>query len=262
MDRIEAGRYWDENAPVWTRLARAGCDIYRDYVNTPAFLAMLPDVSGLTGLDIGCGEGHNTRLLAGRGARMAGIDISPTFIAAARQAGADDPRGVEFRVADACELPFEDRSFDFATAFMSLMDMPDARPALREARRVLTPDGFCQFSISHPCTNTPHRRLIRDEDGRERALEIGGYFDPPSGRVDEWIFTGAPPELREGLRRFRVPCLHRTLSWWLNAVVDAGLVIERVNEPRADDRAARECPKVADTRLVPYFLHVRCRRAE
>jgi trans-aconitate methyltransferase len=41
-----------------------GHDIYRDHLNTPAFFAMLPDVEGLAGLDIGCGEGHNTRLLA------------------------------------------------------------------------------------------------------------------------------------------------------------------------------------------------------
>ena len=37
---------------------------------------MLPDVRGLLGLDIGCGEGHNTRLLAGRGARVVAVDIA------------------------------------------------------------------------------------------------------------------------------------------------------------------------------------------
>ena len=42
---------------------RAGYDHYRDGLNTPAFLAMLPETRGLSGLDIGCGEGHNTRLL-------------------------------------------------------------------------------------------------------------------------------------------------------------------------------------------------------
>ena len=79
MDHNEVGRMWDENAEVWTRLAREGYDVYRDYVNTPVFLAMLPDVSGLSGLDIGCGEGHNTRLVAGRGAKMTALDISRTF---------------------------------------------------------------------------------------------------------------------------------------------------------------------------------------
>ncbi len=51
-------------------VARAGYDVFRDHLNTPAFFALLPDVAGLSGLDIGCGEGHNTRLLARRGARV------------------------------------------------------------------------------------------------------------------------------------------------------------------------------------------------
>lgn len=80
MDDREVGRYWNDNADVWTRLARAGYDVYRDYLNTPAFLAMLPDVRGRFGIDIGCGEGHNTRQIAKRGARLVGIDIAEVFI--------------------------------------------------------------------------------------------------------------------------------------------------------------------------------------
>jgi hypothetical protein len=64
MDHEGVGSYWDENAQAWAELARAGFDHYRDGLNTPAFLAMLPEVDGLVGLDLGCGEGHNTRLLA------------------------------------------------------------------------------------------------------------------------------------------------------------------------------------------------------
>lgn len=52
MDHEEVGRYWDENAEVWTELVRAGYDHYRDGLNTPAFLDMLPDVNGLSGLDV------------------------------------------------------------------------------------------------------------------------------------------------------------------------------------------------------------------
>ena len=61
MDYREVGRVWDENADVWTRLVRAGYDVYRDFLYTPAFLAVLPDVRGRLGLQVGCGEGWNTR---------------------------------------------------------------------------------------------------------------------------------------------------------------------------------------------------------
>ena len=91
MDHNEAGHHWNDSAESWTKLARAGYDVYRDHLNTPAFFAMLPNVEGLSGLDIGCGEGFNTRLLAERGARMNAIDISSVFISYAQQAENEMP---------------------------------------------------------------------------------------------------------------------------------------------------------------------------
>jgi ubiquinone/menaquinone biosynthesis C-methylase UbiE len=260
MDHLTVGRYWDENAEVWTRLVREGYDVYRDHLNTPAFLAMLPPVDGLLGLDIGCGEGSNTRQLARRGARMVAVDISQTFVRHATAEEAREPLGVRYARASAVQLPFPDDAFDFATAFMSLMDVPGQDGALREARRVVRPGGFFQFSITHPCTDTPHRRILRDATGRTYALEVGRYFEQRRGELETWIFGAAPAELRATLRPFRVPRFHRTLSSWLNGVIDAGWVIERVGEPSAGDDAVARCPHVQDTQVAPFFLHVRCRR--
>ena len=142
---------WEANAETWTRHARAGYDIYRDALNTPAFLSILPPVRGLTGLDVGCGEGSNTRQLARRGAKMHAIDIAPTFIRHARAAEETEPLGIIFSVADGTRLPFSSQSFDFVVAFMSLMDIPDQQTVLLETARVLRPGGFLQFSITHPC---------------------------------------------------------------------------------------------------------------
>src|SRR5437879_2848367 len=119
MDHKDAGRYWNESAESWTKLARAGYDVYRDYLNTPAFFEMLPNVEGLTGLDIGCGEGHNTRLLAKRGARVTAIDIAEVFIAHAQETEKEMPLGIDYQKASAVDLPFPDPTFEFATAFMS-----------------------------------------------------------------------------------------------------------------------------------------------
>ncbi|HEY66887.1 MAG TPA: methyltransferase domain-containing protein [Thermoflexia bacterium] len=260
MNHTEVRHYWNRNADVWTRLARAGYDIYRDYLNTPAFFEMLPDVDGLLGLDIGCGEGHNTRLLAKRGARVTAIDISEVFVWHAKSLEDQEPLGIRYLIASAIELPFADLTFDFATGFMSLMDIPETGCVLAEAYRVLKPDGFLQFSISHPCFDTPHRRNLRDENGLTYAIEVGDYFQNLQGDVVEWLFGAAPPEIRESLRKFKIPRFTRTLSQWLNLVIEKGFLIERVEEPRPSDETVRECPDIQDAQVVAYFLHVRARK--
>jgi SAM-dependent methyltransferase len=260
MDHEDVGRYWDDNAEVWTELVRAGYDHYRDGLNTPAFLEMLPEVNGLSGLDVGCGEGHNTRLLAERGARMTGIDISRTFIRYAREAELEQPPGIRYEIASAVDLPFDGASFDFATAFMSLMDIPETELVLAEVFRVLRPGGFFQFSITHPCFDTPHRENLRDDTGRTYAIEVGDYFRRQRGEVDVWIFGAAPRELKESLRHFRMPRFTRTLSEWLNLLVEMGFVLERFGEPYPDDEAVRELPGLQDAQVVAYFLHVHARK--
>jgi len=109
-------------------------------VNTPAFFELLPPVDGLVCLDLGCGEGHNTRLLAGKGARIAALDIAESFVAAATQAGRG---GICYLVGDGAALPFRASSFDAVTAFMSLMDVAEPERTLSEVTRVCGPAGSC-----------------------------------------------------------------------------------------------------------------------
>jgi SAM-dependent methyltransferase len=260
MNRTEVAQYWEANAETWTRHARAGYDIYRDGLNTPAFLDMLPPIRGLAGLDIGCGEGFNTRELARLGARMQGIDIAPTFIRHACETEIIEPLGIEYSVTDATDMPFAAESFDFATAFMSMMDMADHDAALCETARVLRPGGFLQFSILHPCFSPPHRRTVREPNGTTRAIEVGGYFDTTEGRIDTWWLTNAPKEERDQVEPFRIPRFHRTLSGWVELMVGAGLIIERFGEPRVSAEVARAEPALEDTLVAPLFLHIRARK--
>jgi ubiquinone/menaquinone biosynthesis C-methylase UbiE len=260
MNHEEVGRHWNDNAETWTQLVRAGYDIYRDHLNTPAFFESLPDVSGLRGLDLGCGEGHNTRLLAQRGARLTAIDISETFIRHARETERARPLGIDYQLGSAIELPFPDACFDFATAFMSFMDIPETQRLFAEVFRVLRPGGFLQFSISHPCFDTPYRRNLRDDRGMTYAIEVAEYYRRQVGELDEWTFRTVPHHERMGLRKFRIPRFTHTLSEWFNLLLDAGFQLERVNEPRPSDETVRARPELQDAQVVAFFLHVRVRK--
>jgi ubiquinone/menaquinone biosynthesis C-methylase UbiE len=258
MDHQEVGRHWNNIASTWTSMARAGYDFYRDQFNTPAFMDLLPDVHGLLGLDVGCGEGYNTRLLVERGALMAAIDISDVFIDHASEIPCKG-RKIEYSVASAVRLPFVKESFDFATGFMSFMDIPEIEDVLTEIYRVLKPSGFVQFSISHPCFDTAHRVNLRNEDGLTYAIEVGDYFRNLNGEMLEFNKPGSHAA-KDGYPLIQIPRFTRTLSQWINGLIDARFIIERMNEPRPTDEQVQECPGIQDAQVVSYFLHIRVRK--
>ncbi len=96
-------------------------------------------------LDVGCGGGWLSVRLAEAVApgELVGIDFEQSQVDIARETAAE--RGLEnarFQVADALELPFEEGSFDVVHLGGVLLHVGDAGRALREARRVLRPNGL------------------------------------------------------------------------------------------------------------------------
>ncbi len=260
MESEEVKKYWDRNAKAWTQLSRAGYDTYRNYLNTPAFFALLPEVAGKKGLDIGCGEGYNTRLLVEHGAKVIGLDMSSVFVRQAKSFQSESSLIPEYLIGNAQELPFEDASFDFVTGFMSFMDIPDTETLLNEVWRALKPGGFLQFSISHPCFDLPRRKNLRDPEGRTYAFELGGYFQHGEGNVTEWLFSAAPPEAVENFSKFQTPNFNHPLSYWLNTLIQTGFVLEAFAEPMPDDQTVLEQPNIQDAQVIAYFLIIRARK--
>ncbi|MBL7177876.1 MAG: class I SAM-dependent methyltransferase, partial [Desulfobacteraceae bacterium] len=194
------------------------------------------------------------------GARVVAIDISDSFIKYAKQSEKQEPLGIDYKVASAVELPFDAFKFDFAVGLMSFMDIPEIDRVLAEAYRVLKPGGFLQFSIEHPCFATPHRRNLRNQEGLAYAVEVGDYFRNLQGEISEWIFGAAPPEMREGLRRFKTPRFTRTVSQWMNLIIKTGFVLEMIEEPYPSNETVLKCPEMQDAQVVAYFLHIRSRK--
>ncbi|MFX1390747.1 MAG: class I SAM-dependent methyltransferase [Promethearchaeota archaeon] len=260
MDDKEVGKYWDKNAENWVKLARMGYDRCRDLINSPAFFKMLPDISNLYGLDIGCGEGYNTRIAAKKGAKMVAIDISEVFIEHAKETEQKEQLGIKYQIANATNLPFPDNYFEFAIATMSIMDIADNESAIAETFRVLKPGGFFQFSMTHPFVSNSEFRWIRDEQNKKIGFIIEDYFKKLNGEIEEWIFGAAPKIITDKMSKFKIPRFTRTLSEWLNLLIKKGFVLEEFCEPYADDVTLKNHPEEYGSRIIPYFLIIRCRK--
>jgi ubiquinone/menaquinone biosynthesis C-methylase UbiE len=134
-------------------------------------------------LDVGCGGGNTACLIAEQyGSRVQGIDISKVMIAKAneraRRMGLEDK--VEFRVADAFELPFEDDSFDVVILESVLTPLPgDKSKALGEMVRVARPGGRIGANESTVDPSAPEEWLaLLDEHPA-----MYGYFTPQTLRA-------------------------------------------------------------------------------
>jgi SAM-dependent methyltransferase len=255
IDENAVVRAWDNNAPSWAWRVRAGHDVYREYYNNPAMLEFIGDLSGREVLDVGCGEGYQTRILASRGARMTGIDLSPKMLELARDEERRHPAGIRYERASFTDLRiFRDASFDAVVSFMALMDGPGFPDAMRAIHRVLRPGAPLIFSVLHPMI-TRGFGWIRDESGIEVKFTVAEYFnDQPF--VDRWKFSKAPDA--ETAQNFEVPYFRATLSQYLNSVIRAGLTISEIHEPRPIEAACREHPYLLRHRVhAPLFLYVR-----
>lgn len=115
---------------------------WRTIDNSAAYLAEHLE-PGMSLLDVGCGPGTITVEFADRLApgRVVGVDAAAEVIARAAELGAGR-ENLEFAVADAYALPFEDGSFDIVHAHQLLHHLGDPVAALREFRRVTKPGGL------------------------------------------------------------------------------------------------------------------------
>ena len=109
-------------------------------------------------LEIACGTGIVTRRVRERvdpAIRLVATDLSAAMLDYAR-AKLDDCRGIEWREADAVNLPFANAAYGAAICSFGVMFVPDKKAVFREARRVLKQDGILLFTVWDRIEDNPH----------------------------------------------------------------------------------------------------------
>lgn len=232
---------WQASAHAWIASMGELGDFGRRYVLDPVMLPRALAGSPQSVLDVGCGEGRFCRMLRRHGVSPTGIDPTETLIAAAR---AHDPEGLYFE-AEAEHLPFINESFDLVVSYLSLIDIPDIRAAVREMARVLRPGGAILIanlnSFNTACGDTG---WVKDTTGQRLFYPIDHYFRERA----MWI----------EYRGIRIVNHHRPLSAYMRVLLDQCLQMVYFDEPEPIAGAPAET--TADYCRVPWFFVMEWRK--
>jgi ubiquinone/menaquinone biosynthesis C-methylase UbiE len=127
-------------------------------------------------LDIGCGSGWATRLMAATATagRVVGMDISDEMVQLARQTSASYSN-VEFHVATAERLPFANCEFTHAFSMESLYYYEDMQAALKEIARVIEPRGLFVCVVDLYQENRPSHQWVEQLKVPVQLLSIAEY---------------------------------------------------------------------------------------
>jgi ubiquinone/menaquinone biosynthesis C-methylase UbiE len=177
----------------------------QSYITAPHFahgddLARMLELAQLRGdervLDIATGGGHTALAFARRASEVVATDLTPEMLDAAavfaREQGATN---ISFELADAEALPFADQDFDIVTVRIAPHHFPNPEQFVREAARVLRPDGV----------------LLLNDNMAPEDLELDAFMN----RVEQWRDPGH-------VRAYR-------MSEWRAWLEQAGFVIESVD---------------------------------
>jgi SAM-dependent methyltransferase len=234
---------WEQYAQWWIDNFTGGADAEYEEQILPFAAHELAGFESV--LDMGCGDGHISRLLAANGARVVGVDPTWNQIVAALERGG----GPAYARATADGLPFADASFDAALACLVFEHIDAVDEAIGEIARVVRPGGRFSFFVNHPLLQTPGSGWIDDQvlDPPEQYWRIGPYLTEDIS-VEE-VETGV-----------LLPFVHRPLSRYVNGLADRGLLITHMAEPAPPPGFVARAPEYAGAATIPRLLLLRAEK--
>lgn len=230
---------WDEAAEWYLSMAP---DESVGFNHLAADIAseLLGDVRGRLVLDVGAGEGTFARRLLDEGAAV--IATEPTRrLRDAITRDVDHPTLMVRPDSAESLTSIESRSIDACVYVLVLHHVVDLDVALSEAHRVLRSEGSLVVVVPHPWTN--HDAVEWTTSDGDPRIVVGSYTSegPTAERASDSVLRALGWQ-------------HRTMASWLNALIDAGFVVDRVVEPVGDE--PRRADGGGNWRRIPRFLAI------
>jgi ubiquinone/menaquinone biosynthesis C-methylase UbiE len=241
-----AATSWDHVAEWYDKLVGDEGSDYHRHVVLPAGLRMLDPQPGERLMDLCCGQGVFSRLLAQSDAgQVVGIDASPALIEAARQR-AESPK-LRYFVADARDLrDLASGTFDGVGCLMAVHDIDDIEAMFRSMAAALRPGGRAVLVFMHPCFRVPRQSSWGWDDVKKTQYRrLDRYSSPMT------IPISTHPGIDPGTHTL---FFHRPLAAYLAALGKAGLgvvaceelISHHKSEPgghsRGENRSRQEFP--------------------
>lgn len=237
----------------WYSEHLAGDDTYHAKVIAPNLARMVAATKGERVLDIGCGEGYFTRLLATQGASVEGTDIARELIAKAQK----ETPSIKYSVASADALSFaKDASYDALTCVLALQNMEKLETVLKECARVLKPGGRFVFVLNHPAFRIPKKTSWGwDESAKTQYRRVDAYLSSSREKIDM-----APGQKGSGPHTWS---FHRSVQDYMKALAGAGFAVTRMEEwisHKKSEKGPRQEGEDRARKEFPLFLAVETRR--
>ena len=234
---------WNKLGDEWLQLAQTGES--RNCFIMPYMIKFLGNVEGKRILDLGCGEGGYSRVLANKGAELTSVDCSEKAIHYASDMAKKENLNIAHYIRNSNDLHgILDNTFDIVLCSMMLMDCEDFEGTIQEVVRVLKPEGRLFASVLHPCFDGNHEVGIgRQGTGIDRQVVVMNYFEPR-----EWeapLFGGT----------ISVIWRHRTFEEYVKTFIKCGLTIVDINEARATKEQAKISTAIAWLQKIPLYLY-------
>ncbi len=178
-----------------------------------ALVRLVGPADGTVCVDVGCGTGLHFTALQGAGHAVVGCDVSADQL---RLAQRRCPRVLQ---ADAAQLPLASGSVELVVATFIHTDVDDWEGVVREAVRILRPGGRFVYLGLHPCFVGHFADRTAEQEAR-RVVLVEGYGDR------KLTYTG----VGANFLRPKVGGRHVSLAAFLQAFIDAGLIVRKVEE--------------------------------